>query len=88
MKGTLLRLFVILLGLSHLICFKAVPITRTESLMQGPHVHLAPENTHNHKIINGRNLHGEEPTIIERMDLELHDYPGSGANNRHTPRTP
>ncbi|BBH03960.1 hypothetical protein Prudu_014970 [Prunus dulcis] len=27
-----------------------------------------------------------EQTITERMDVELHDYPGSGANNRHTPK--
>ncbi|CAA2983470.1 Hypothetical predicted protein [Olea europaea subsp. europaea] len=24
--------------------------------------------------------------VMRRMDAELHDYPGSGANNRHTPR--
>ena len=23
-----------------------------------------------------------------RMELELNDYPGSGANNRHDPRSP
>ncbi len=27
-------------------------------------------------------------TIARRMDVELNDYPGSGANNRHTPRPP
>lgn len=26
--------------------------------------------------------------MIERIDLELHDYPPSGANGRHTPRGP
>lgn len=30
----------------------------------------------------------EEQTIAGRMDVELHDYPGSGANNRHTPKPP
>lgn len=35
-----------------------------------------------------KNWHWEEPTITERMDLELHDYPPSGANGRHTPRSP
>ncbi|MCI95734.1 hypothetical protein A2U01_0117033, partial [Trifolium medium] len=34
-------------------------------------------------IINGRNWQQEEPTALERMDLELHDYPPSGANGRH-----
>jgi len=39
-------------------------------------------------IINGRNWPREEPIVVERMDLELHDYPPSGANGRHTPRVP
>ncbi|KAG5027980.1 hypothetical protein JHK82_011613 [Glycine max] len=85
MAGTLFRLFVILLGLSHLVCLKAVPVTRTENLMQGQ-VHLTLEN--NHKVITERNLHWEEPTITERMELELHDYSPSGPNGRHTPRAP
>ncbi|XP_061346679.1 uncharacterized protein LOC133292294 [Gastrolobium bilobum] len=87
MTATLFRLFVILLGLSHLICLKAVPVTRTENLMQGPQVHLTLENTNN-KVTTQRNWYYEEPTIAHRMDLELHDYAPSGANGRHTPRAP
>ncbi|KAK7388930.1 hypothetical protein VNO78_23758 [Psophocarpus tetragonolobus] len=86
MTITLFRLFVILLGLSHLMCLKAVPVTRIENLMQGPEVHLALEN--NHKVITEKNWHLEEPTLIERMELELHDYPPSGPNGRHTPKAP
>ncbi|XP_020225551.1 uncharacterized protein LOC109807447 [Cajanus cajan] len=83
MAGTLFRLFVVLLGLSHLICLKAVPVTRIENLMLGPQVQLTPEN--NHKVITER----KEPTVItERMELELHDYSPSGPNGRHTPRAP
>uniref|UniRef100_A0A3Q7JBR5 Uncharacterized protein n=1 Tax=Solanum lycopersicum TaxID=4081 RepID=A0A3Q7JBR5_SOLLC len=26
--------------------------------------------------------------VIRRMDTEVNDYPGSGANNRHTPGHP
>ncbi|KAF8751259.1 hypothetical protein HU200_012135 [Digitaria exilis] len=26
--------------------------------------------------------------VAERMDIEVNDYPGSGANNRHEPRSP
>ncbi|XP_057440052.1 uncharacterized protein LOC130731892 [Lotus japonicus] len=77
MKGTPFPLIVILLGLSHLLCIEAVPITRSESLMQGLQVHHGQEN----------NVHNQE-VMIERIDLELHDYPPSGANGRHTPRGP
>ncbi|XP_014495633.1 uncharacterized protein LOC106757475 [Vigna radiata var. radiata] len=81
MKSTLFHLlFLILLGLSHFACLQAVPITRTESLTQDPKVlDLAGGNIHNHKV---------EATIDERMDIELHDYPPSGANGRHTPKPP
>ncbi|KAK2441679.1 hypothetical protein P8452_20414 [Trifolium repens] len=90
MKGTIFQLFVIFLGLSHLVCFKAIPITRSENLMQSPQFHLASKNVNNHQdmIIDGRSWQLEEPTAHERMDLELHDYPPSGANGRHTPRVP
>ncbi|CAK8563182.1 unnamed protein product [Lathyrus sativus] len=87
MARTFFRLFVILLGLSHLLCSTAVPVTRTENLMQDVQVRLIPlENTP--KVITEKNLHLEELNITERMDLELHDYPPSGANGRHTPRAP
>ncbi|KAK7317253.1 hypothetical protein RJT34_01318 [Clitoria ternatea] len=88
MKGTFFHLFVILFGLSHLLFVKAVPVTRTESLMQVPQLQLAPENIRNFKVMNGVKWEWEEPIIEERMDLELHDYPPSGANGRHTPRAP
>ena len=29
----------------------------------------------------------EGERIVRRMSVELNDYPGSGANNRHTPNT-
>ncbi|KAM7475631.1 hypothetical protein LguiB_022874 [Lonicera macranthoides] len=28
----------------------------------------------------------EGQSTVGRMNIELNDYPGSGANNRHTPR--
>ncbi|MCH88056.1 transmembrane protein, partial [Trifolium medium] len=89
MAGTFFRLFVIVLGLSHLLCMTAVPVTRTENLMQDGQGHLMTlEN--NPKVITERNLHLEEPKprITERMVLELNDYAPSGANGRHTPRAP
>ncbi|KAJ1421874.1 hypothetical protein SESBI_13515 [Sesbania bispinosa] len=87
MATTFFRLFIILLGLSHLLCFKAVPVTRTENLVQD--LQVLPLNLeNNHKVLTERNWHLEEPTIAERMALELNDYPPSGANGRHTPRAP
>lgn len=39
-------------------------------------------------IMEERKWPQDESTVLERMDLELHDYPPSGANGRHTPRVP
>ncbi|PRQ16193.1 uncharacterized protein LOC133746242 [Rosa rugosa] len=76
---TLIRLLVILLGFSHLICFNAVPVTRIGGLKHiGPEVHQTVAE--NNKLIT------TEMKFYERMDVELNDYPGSGANNRHTPK--
>ncbi|KAK3162273.1 hypothetical protein QOZ80_1BG0087630 [Eleusine coracana subsp. coracana] len=33
----------------------------------------------------GEPNHGE---VVTRMDIEVNDYPGSGASNRHEPRSP
>ncbi|KAJ7978436.1 putative Transmembrane protein [Quillaja saponaria] len=82
MAGTLFHLLVILLGLTSITCLKAVPVTRSDSLMHGSQVLGVPENTHQ---VSSERI-WEEKTIADRMDLELHDYPGSGANNRHTPK--
>jgi len=30
----------------------------------------------------------EEFMVERRIDLESNDYPGTGANNRHDPKTP
>ncbi|KAK7354159.1 hypothetical protein VNO80_19617 [Phaseolus coccineus] len=88
MKGTLL-LLLILLGLSHFVCLEAVPVTRTGSLTHDPKVFdLAGVNIHSHKVMSGIKWELVEPSIGERMDVELHDYPPSGANGRHTPKPP
>ncbi|XP_062116532.1 uncharacterized protein LOC133830564 [Humulus lupulus] len=79
---TLVSLLVILLGFSHLTCSNAIPLTRNERLMQGIQVHLPP-GTNN--LARAESI-WEAQTIPERVDVELHDYPGSGANNRHTPK--
>ncbi|KAL1373277.1 hypothetical protein HN51_003261 [Arachis hypogaea] len=74
-----LGVLVILLAFSHLlICLKAVPITRSESLMQGSQAHGG-----NHK---DEDMNNDEKT--ERMDLELLDCQPPGANGHHTPKAP
>ncbi|XWS37341.1 hypothetical protein CRYUN_Cryun19dG0034500 [Craigia yunnanensis] len=82
MESTLFRLLLVLLGLSHIICLNAVPVTRIGSLMHGPQVHQVSENIH---LVTAEES-SESQIIKGRMDVELNDYPGSGANNRHTPR--
>ncbi|KAG2679276.1 hypothetical protein I3843_11G044700 [Carya illinoinensis] len=81
MASTLTPVLVLLLVFSYHVCLNAVPVTRIGSLMHGPQV---SENTV--KLAAEENL--EEQNIAGRMDIALHDYPGSGANNRHTPRPP
>lgn len=41
-------------------------------------------------FITQANMYGswKVETTARRMGVELNDYPGSGANNRHTPRPP
>ncbi|MED6184723.1 hypothetical protein PIB30_050283 [Stylosanthes scabra] len=106
MKGTtMIRLFLILVlvGLFHLICLtRAVPITRSQSLIMQVDAALPVENN-----INSHNVNPKQEDVIiketelentaassavtetERMELlELHDDPPSGANGHHTPKPP
>ncbi|KAK6925018.1 hypothetical protein RJ641_009344 [Dillenia turbinata] len=80
MAGIPLRLLVVLLGLSHLLCFNAIPLSRTQSLMAD--TQLADKIN---MMIGVQSLK-EQANTNGRMDVELNDYPGSGANNRHTPK--
>ncbi|KAM1081027.1 hypothetical protein EV1_015460 [Malus domestica] len=82
MASSLLHVLVILLGFSHLVFLNAIPATRIGSLNHGPQLHqIAGSN----KLVTTEKSYKEQ-SITERMIVELHDYPGSGANNRHTPR--
>ncbi|XP_038895124.1 uncharacterized protein LOC120083435 [Benincasa hispida] len=75
-----LRLLVIFLGLCSLLCSNAVPTSRSVSLLRGSHPFLlVSSNTH---MVTAT----EEEVSRGRMVVALNDYPGSGANNRHTPR--
>ncbi|CAN6714070.1 unnamed protein product [Malus baccata var. baccata] len=82
MASSLLHVLVILLGFSQLIFLNAIPATRIGSLRHGPQLHqIAGSN----KLVTTEKIYNER-AISERMGVELNDYPGSGANNRHTPK--
>ncbi|KAG1334457.1 hypothetical protein COCNU_03G005760 [Cocos nucifera] len=75
---------VIVLAFSHLIHFShAVPSTRSQRMMEETGNHGAVTETA--QIIN---VDAFEDIRNERMDLEINDYAGSSANDRHTPRPP
>ncbi|KAK8618153.1 hypothetical protein V6N13_116023 [Hibiscus sabdariffa] len=79
MGRALFRLLVVLLGFSHIISSNAVPLTRIGSLVHGAQVSEIP-----HLVIAEKS--SKEEMVDGKMLIELNDYPGSGANNRHTPR--
>ncbi|KAE8681348.1 cyclic dof factor 3-like [Hibiscus syriacus] len=81
-QSTVFRILVILLGLSQITSLNAVPVSRIGNPMHGSRVHQVQENTHLIQV--GKS--SESEIIKGRMFVELNDYPGSGANNRHTPR--
>ncbi|XP_052179805.1 uncharacterized protein LOC127793075 [Diospyros lotus] len=87
MEGSrFLRFLVVFLYFSHLFFLNvAVPVSRTRSLMHESQAYRSPEKTQLGSAEESLELVGEEMNA-RRVEVELNDYPGSGANNRHTPR--
>ncbi|KAL7139248.1 hypothetical protein ABFS83_09G038300 [Erythranthe nasuta] len=85
MAGTSTRirlLFLIVLCFSYIICNNgAIPFTRSRNLMKEPQSY---EVAKVEKIVKNWKT---DSRIFRRMEIEVNDYPGSGANNRHTPRS-
>ncbi|KAH6781605.1 transmembrane protein [Perilla frutescens var. hirtella] len=52
----------------------AIPFTRSSNLVQ--EIHEVSKTA----LLENPNF------VVRRVEIELNDYPGSGANNRHTPR--
>ncbi|KAL8057009.1 hypothetical protein ABFS82_04G156800 [Erythranthe guttata] len=84
MAGTCIRLMVVALCFSYSICMNgAIPITRSTNLMNKPQSYEFSEGD---LLVENPNKKVESTTGGRRIEMELDDYPGSGANNRHTPR--
>ncbi|WVZ68426.1 hypothetical protein U9M48_017364 [Paspalum notatum var. saurae] len=64
----------------------AAPLSRSMSLMNHQPSAPAMEDAPLQGAVGDQNLGGGE--VAARMDIEVNDYPGSGANNRHEPRSP
>lgn len=79
MAGACIRvtLVVILCFSYHMSMNGAIPFTRSSNLVQKTHESLEVAKT---SLLENPNL------VMRRMEIEVNDYPGSGANNRHTPR--
>nr|GMC48347.1 50S ribosomal protein [Ipomoea batatas] len=73
-----LHLLLIFLCFSHLLIpmAAAIPLTRSRNLQTQEY----EEPSYPHK--------GKMMMVMRRMDVEVNDYPGSGANHRHTPWVP
>ncbi|TVU36595.1 hypothetical protein EJB05_18533 [Eragrostis curvula] len=67
----------------------AAPLSRSLSLRNhqplGPGLEV-PAHQGSTFEADQKTNHGE--VVAARMDIEINDYPGSGANNRHEPRSP
>ncbi|KZV28128.1 hypothetical protein F511_31736 [Dorcoceras hygrometricum] len=78
------RLLLVILCFSCILGLRgAIPSTRTGNLVQ---------KSHSCGSVADVESKGDMWELIKRkkrrvMEIEVNDYPGSGANNRHTPRT-
>ncbi|CAL9210097.1 unnamed protein product [Musa hybrid cultivar] len=83
-KQPLNHLFTVLLLLSCLLSLEAAPLSRIlASRNQDRAVTKAAV-----QVINKEMIVTEGVPVSGAMDIELNDYPGSGANSHHDPKNP
>ncbi|KAK7266990.1 hypothetical protein RIF29_19652 [Crotalaria pallida] len=90
MQTNFLRFLVTLLGLSYVLSVSAIPATRTKNLsVQDAAVmpSIAPDSLN---MENGEEMlvDMDEEFMKRRIDLEIQDYGGTGANRDHEPKAP
>ncbi|KEH25543.1 hypothetical protein MtrunA17_Chr6g0460751 [Medicago truncatula] len=85
MEKNFFILFVILLSFSYFLQVFAIPATRTKNLnSEDESVFASLYKDHGEKMM----VHMDERLIGRRVNLELHDYEGPGANKEHNPKSP
>ncbi|KAG6391769.1 hypothetical protein SASPL_149529 [Salvia splendens] len=79
MASTCIRVMVVILCLYlHMSMNGATPFTRSSNLVKK--IKRDQYQVEEGALLENPNL------VVRRMEIEVNDYPGSGANNRHTPR--
>ncbi|CAL9046204.1 unnamed protein product, partial [Musa banksii] len=73
-----------LLLLSCLLSVDAAPLSGTFALKNQDEAEMKVAD----QVINKETPEEGGVSLNERMDFELDDYPGSGANSRHDPKNP
>ncbi|CAN6577544.1 unnamed protein product [Malus baccata var. baccata] len=82
-------LLVLLLVFSHVLFLSAVPATRSLKLEEenlSVQESLGPVDLESGEVVF--DVGGGEGFTEGRVTIESEDYPGTGANNHHDPRTP
>ncbi|CAD5180056.1 unnamed protein product [Musa acuminata subsp. malaccensis] len=78
------HLLTLLLFLSFILSLDAAPLSRRLALRNQDDTAIKAAE----QVINKPMLFEEGVPVNGRMDIELDDYPGSGANSRHDPKNP
>ncbi|XAR65487.1 hypothetical protein NMG60_11009629 [Bertholletia excelsa] len=81
MEVPFLNVLVLLLSFQYLILLNAVPVAGTRNLMFDSDVYQVSKKTHSE---NPKQSLMEERAST-KIEVELHDYSGPGANPKHTP---